>query len=232
MTEIQKYLFTLQDKEYQVFQAKVVPNIPSNTIIGVRVPLIRAYAKELMKNGESGAKKQVEKFLETLPHKYYEENLLHGFLVEKIKDFDRAVEMEDKFIPFIDNWAVCDTTHPKCFKKNTDKLMPWIQKWLSSGYTYSLRYGVNALMTWYLDEEFRPEQMEMVIGVKSEEYYVNMMNAWYFATALAKQWDLAVKVIEEKRLDVWTHNKTIQKAIESFRVTEEHKEYLRSLRIK
>jgi len=233
MTEIQKKLFSLQDTEYKAFQAKVVPNIAPETIIGVRVPQIRAYAKELWKNNTCSDKENpVKAFLETLPHQYYEENLLHGFLLEFIRDFDEAARMEDLFIPYIDNWAVCDTTHPKIFKKHTEELLPWIRKWLDSRETYSIRYGINVLMSYYLDDYFKPEYLEMVSAVQSEEYYVNMMKAWFFATALAKQWDSAVEYIENRRMDSWSHNKTIQKAVESFRVSPEHKEYLKSMRIK
>lgn len=228
MTEIQKYLFSLKDLKYQTFQASVIPTLAPETIIGVRVPLLRTYAKDLWKNHHN----QAEAFIKVLPHKYYEENLLHGFLLEFIKDFDQAVQEEDKFLPFIDNWAVCDTTHPKCFKKHTDELLVWVKNWLKSSETYTVRYAVSMLMSFFLDDYFTEETMNMVIQVKSEEYYVNMMRAWYFATALAKQWDSAIKVIEEKKLDVWTHNKSIQKAIESFRVSDEHKSYLRTLRIK
>lgn len=228
MTEIQKYLFSLQDLKYQTFQASVIPTLAPETIIGVRVPLLRAYAKDLWKNHQN----QAEAFIKVLPHKYYEENLLHGFLLEFIKDFDQAVQAEDRFLPFIDNWAVCDTTHPKCFKKHTDELLVWVKNWLKSSETYTVRYAVSMLMCFFLDDYFTEETMNMVIQVKSEEYYVNMMRAWYFATALAKQWNSAIKVIEEKKLDVWTHNKSIQKAIESFRVSDEHKSYLRTLRIK
>ncbi len=233
MTEIQKYLFSLQDTKYQAFQAKLIPNIPAESVIGVRVPLLRTYARDLWKNRVNpDGKELIETFLDTLPHKYYEENLLHGFLLELIKDFDEAVRGEDKFLPFIDNWAVCDTTHPKCFKKHTEELLPWIKKWISSRETYTLRYAVDMLMSYYLDEAFVPEYMDMVISVHSDEYYVNMMRAWYFATALAKQWDSAVKVIEDRKLDVWTHNKSIQKAIESYRITDDQKIYLRTLKIK
>lgn len=228
MTEIQNYLFSLQDLKYQAFQAPIVPSVDPKTIIGVRVPLLRAYAKDLWKNHPD----LVEAFLNTLPHEYYEENLLHGFLLEFIKDFDQAVRAEDRFLPYMDNWAVCDTTHPKCFKKYPEELLFWVKKWLESTETYTLRYGVSMLMSFFLDENFSEETMNMVIQVKSEEYYVNMMRAWYFATALAKQWNSAVKVIENHELDIWTHNKSIQKAVESFRVSDEHKDYLRTLRIK
>jgi len=231
MTEIQEKLFSMQDEKYRDFQGSIVPTVDSSTIIGVRVPNIRAYAKELWKSQEKNDK-TVESFLSTLPHEYYEENLLHGFLLEFIKDFDQAVRAEDAFLPYVDNWAVSDTTHPKVFKKHTQELLPWIKKWISSKGVFQIRYGVDCLMTWYLDEAFEAEQMKLVWEIQSSEYYVNMMRAWYFATALAKQWDAAVKVIEDNRMDVWTHNKTIQKAVESFRVSPEHKEYLKTLKRK
>ncbi len=231
MIEILDRITGLKDGAYKKFQSSLIPTINPDTVIGVRVPALRALAKELWKENCSKVPEgKVAEFLKELPHKYYEENLLHGFLLEFIKDFDTAVKAEDDFVPFIDNWAVCDTTHPKVFKKHTGELLPWIIKWIDSGKTYSIRYGVNMLMSFYLDDSFEEKYSDMVCKISSEEYYVNMMRAWYFATALAKQWDSSIKYIEENKMDVWTHNKTIQKACESFRVTDEHKNYLRKLK--
>lgn len=224
MDEIQKKLFLLSESDYKKFQSSLIPTINESTVIGVRVPAIRRFAKEI-KGSELA-----QKFLLEIPHKYYEENLLHGYLLEFIKDYDCAVESVNRFLPYVDNWAVCDTFHPSIFKKNTEKLLPQIYKWINSGKTYSVRYGVGLLMSFYLDEHFDPQFCQTVCSINSQEYYVNMMRAWYFATALAKQWETAVKLIEENKLDVWTHNKTIQKAVESYRIPDDHKNYLKKLK--
>lgn len=224
--EIQKQLFQLQDSEYREFQGKLIPNIPPETIIGVRIPELRKLAKTLYKDPQIGD------FLDDLPHKYYDENNLHGFLLEQIKDYGKCLSEVEKFLPYIDNWSTCDTTAPKVFVKHPDELMPSIDKWLASKETYTIRYGIGMLMRLYLDDNFKPEYLEKVTAIRSEEYYVNMMIAWYFATALAKQYRATLPFIEEHRLDNWTHNKTIQKACESFRVTEEQKTYLRTLKVK
>lgn len=226
MTEIQKKLFELSDSDYKKFQSSLVPTVNADTIIGVRVPALRKYAKELNKN-----EAEEKKFLNSLPHKFYEENLLHGFLLEFIKDFQTAAEAVNGFLPYIDNWAVCDTCHPKIFKKHTKEFFPYIKKWIKSPHTYTIRYAVGMLMTFYLEDDFNAEHLQMILKIKSEEYYVNMMRAWYLATALAKQWDATIKIIEEKKLDPWTHNKTIQKSTESFRITDEQKKYLKTLKI-
>lgn len=231
MTDIQKTLFSLQDSDYQKFQTKIVPGVDSKKIIGVRVPAIRSYAKNLWKSKIDSDNSEIDDFLAVLPHEYYEENLLHGFLLEQIKDFEEAVKAEDRFLPYIDNWAVCDTTHPKVFKKHTDELLPWIEKWIGSGRLYSIRYGVDMLMSFYLDEFFDEKYLDIVAGLRSEEYYVNMMRAWFFATALAKQWNSTIKYLETVHMDVWTHNKSIQKAVESYRITSEQKVYLKTLKI-
>lgn len=246
LTIFQEKLFSLSDKEYQAFQSKIVNNIDSNSIIGVRVPKIRGLAKEIWssakksdseKESVSGncsgfSKNQIYDFFQSLPHKYYEENLLHSFLIEKISDFDECLIQFEKFLPFIDNWAVCDTCHPKVFKKNCDKLMKKMLLWIKSDRTYTIRYGVDSFMTYFLDEKFDPEYLNLIASINSEEYYVNMMISWYFATALAKQWDATFPIIEKKVLSKWVHNKTIQKAVESFRITDSQKDILRSLRIK
>ena len=226
MDTIVRELFAMQDCGYRDFHAKLIPNISPDKIIGVRTPELRKYARELAKRPEAKA------FLEELPHTYYEENNLHGFLIEAMGDFDNAVKYLERFLPYIDNWATCDMTSPKVFKKHTDKLLPCINKWIRSDKTYTIRYGIGMLMKHYLDGEFKTEYLSRVAGIKSEEYYVNMMIAWYFATALDKQYDSAVEYIEQKRLSLWVHNKTIQKAVESRRIPKDKKDYLKTLKIK
>ena len=224
--EIQKELFSLQDKKYMKFLSKLTPNVPEDTIIGVRIPEIRKLAKKLVKNNEC------EDFLKELPHKYYDENLLHGAIISEIKNFENCIQLLDNFLPFVDNWAVCDTISPKIFKKYKKELIEKIKEWSQSDKTYTCRFGVEMLMTHFLDEDFKKEYLEMVANIHSEEYYVKMVIAWFFATALAKQWDYAVIYLEDNRLDVWVHNKTIQKARESLRISLEKKEYLKGLKRK
>ena len=224
--EIQKELFSRQDKEYMKFLSKLTPNVSEDTIIGVRIPEIRKLAKKLVKNNE------YEDFLKELPHKYYDENLLHGAIISENKDFENCIELLDNFLPFIDNWAVCDTISPKIFKKHKKELIEKIKEWSQSDKTYTCRFGVEMLMTHFLDEDFKKEYLEMVANIHSEEYYVKMVVAWFFATALAKQWDYAVIYLENNRLDVWVHNKTIQKARESLRILEDKKGYLKGLKRK
>ena len=224
MTDIQKKLFALQDTAYRDFTLPLLPDLAPERMIGVRMPAMRALAKELYRAGT------YEDFLASLPHAYHEENCLHAFLIGEIRDFDRCIKETERFLPFIDNWAVCDTLKPKCFRKNRAALLARIQVWLASMETYTLRFGVEMLMSHFLDEDFRPEYLDWVAAVQSEEYYVRMMVAWYFATALAKQYEAALPVLEQGRLQRWTHNKTIQKAVESFRVSDEHKQYLKTLR--
>ena len=221
----QELLFQLQDKGYRDFQSKLIPTIPVETIIGVRIPAIRKLAKEYGKDPES-----VE-FLKQLPHTYYDENILHALLVAEIKDYEVCVKEVEHFLPYVDNWAVCDIFSPKVFRKNKDKLIDKIREWTASGQPYTCRFGMEMLMTHFLDEDFRVEYLGIPVAVHSEEYYVNMMIAWFYATALAKQWDAAVGYIEKKCLDPWTHNKTIQKARESYRITREQKEYLKTLKV-
>ena len=222
--EIQKELFSLQDKEYMKFLSKLTPNVSEDTIIGVRIPEIRKLAKKLVKNNE------YEDFLKELPHKYYDENLLHGAIISESKNFEKCIKLLDNFLPFVDNWAVCDTISPKIFKKHKKELIEKIKEWSQSDKTYTCRFGVEMLMTHFLDEDFKKEYLEMVANIHSEEYYVKMVIAWFFATALAKQWDYAVIYLEDNRLDVWVHNKTIQKARESLRISLEKKEYLKKLK--
>ncbi len=218
-------LFALQDSSYGDFQAKLTPGIPREKFIGVRVPEVRKLAKRLAK--EPGA----ASFLEDLPHKYYDENMLHALLLSEMKDYEACVAAVDRFLPYVDNWAVCDILSPKIFRRNKPALLKKIREWSASEKTYTCRFGIEMLMSHFLDDDFKPEYLEIPAAVRSEEYYVRMMVAWFFATALTKQWDAAVKYVEEGRLDTWTHNKTIQKARESYRITPEQKEYLNTLKV-
>ena len=211
-------------EEYRDFQSRIVPTVPKETILGVRTPDMRRIAKELRGTAEA------EEFLAELPHKYYEENLVHFFLIAMIRDFDECVRAVETFLPYVDCWPVCDQSTPKVFAKNHEKLLPLIQKWIGSEHVYTARFGIRMLMNEFLGDDFKPEYLEWVASVKGEDYYIKMMVAWYFATALAKQYDESVVYIEERRLEPWTHKKAIQKAVESFRVSDEHKEYLKSLR--
>ncbi len=224
--EILNELLKLQDKEYAEFQSKLTPTIPKEKFIGVRVPEVRKLAKKYIKEPE------IFEFLKTLPHNYYDENMLHGLLISEIKDYDKCIEEIDKFLPYVDNWAVCDIMSPKVFKKHKADLIKKIRQWSNSKEIYTCRFGIEMLMSHYLDDDFKKEYLDIPAKVHSNEYYIQMMIAWFFATALAKQWDDTIKYIEEKRLDKWIHNKTIQKARESYRITEEQKEYLKSLKIK
>lgn len=219
-------LFALQDLKYKAFSEKLLPTVDPDTVIGVRTPQLRALAKQYAKGENIGD------FLCDLPHKYYEENNLHAFLIEQIKDFDTCVAALDSFLPYIDNWGTCDSMKPKIFAKNADRLLPYIEKWLNSSHTYTVRYAILMLMTHFLGDKFDVRFSELVASIKSSEYYINMMIAWYFATALALQYDSAIAFIEQKRLSAWTHNKTIQKAVESYRINEVQKEYLKTLKIK
>lgn len=225
MTELQKRLFALQDEKYREFNSKLVPGA-GTAFIGVRTPLLRALAKELYGTTEA------EQFLRALPHEYFEENQLHAFLIEKIKDFDACVEALNAFLPYVDNWATCDQMNPKALAKDKVRLLCVIREWIKSGETYTVRYAIGQLMRLYLDADFSTEYADMVCAVESGEYYVRMMQAWYFATALAKHYDEVLPYIAERRLDPWTHNKAIQKAVESYRVSDEHKAQLRGLKIK
>ena len=214
-------LFAMQDADYRAFHAKLIPNIPYETIIGVRTPALRAFSKEFRKSAE------IDAFMAHLPHTYYEENNLHGFLIEFICDFDETVAALDAFLPYVDNWATCDMMNPKSLKKDKTTLLSVIRRWLASDHTYTVRFGIKTLMQYYLGEDFCEEYAEMVLAVKSEEYYVNMMRAWYFATALAFQYEAILPLLAENRMDVFTHNKTIRKAMESFRITDMQKAELR-----
>jgi len=222
---VQEMLFELQDREYAVFQQKLTPTLPLEKFIGVRVPQVRKLAKELA--GTQLAKD----FISKLPHEYYDENMLHGLLISAIKDYEECVRCFDEFLPYVDNWAVCDIPSPKAFGKNKDKIIDKIREWTASERIYTCRFGMGMLMRFFLDDDFREEYLEIPASVHSEEYYVNMMSAWFYATALAKQWDATIPYITENRLDVWVHNKTIQKACESLRITKNQKEYLKGLKI-
>lgn len=217
-------LLEVKDDKYKEFQAKLVPNISPDVIIGVRTPQMRNVAKEVFKSEEK------DEFLSQLPHKYYEENLVHFFIISMIKDFDSCVEKVEEFLPYVDCWPVSDQATPKSFKKNHEKLLPYIKKWIASDHVYTSRFGIRMLMNEFLGDDFKKEYLKLVAAKKGDDYYLKMMVAWYFATALAKQYDEAVKYIEERKLDEWVHKKAIQKAVESYRVTDEHKEYLKSFR--
>lgn len=232
--EITGRLFELQDTKYRDFQAKLIPNVAADSVIGVRTPALKALAKELHKAAVSDEKaaRAVSDFLSSLPHKYFDQNQLHAFLIGEEKDFEKCIFQMEAFLPYVDNWATCDQASTKAFQKHKNELLPYIFRWIKSEHTYTVRFAIGKLMQLFLDEDFKPEYLEMVAVVRSEEYYINMMIAWYFATALAKQYDAALPYIEKNRLKKWTHNKAIQKAIESYRITDEQKAYLRTLKIK
>lgn len=216
-------LQSLQDLKYRDFQAKLIPTIDKSTIIGVRMPDLRKLAKKF-------DEKQAQIFMQDLPHTYYEENMLHSILISNMKNYDDCIDHLERFLPFVDNWAVSDCISPKTFTKNTDKLIEKIKLWAKSSHAYTVRVAICLLMKYFLDEKFKVEYLKIATRIRSEEYYVNMMVAWFFATALAKQWDDVIFVLEDNLLDEWTHNKTIQKARESFRITPEQKQYLKSLK--
>ena len=219
-------LFDLQDKAYADFQSKLLPTVSRETVIGVRTPNLRKMAKQICKTPAA------QEFLHSLPHRYFDENQLHAFILSEEKEFNTCIAELERFLPYVDNWATCDQLSPKCFKKHTQELLPHICKWTKSKHTYTIRFGMGMLMRYYLDEAFRPEHLEWVASIKSNEYYIRMMQAWFFATALAKQWDATMPYIEQGRLEKDTHNKTIQKAVESYRITAEQKAMLKTMRIK
>ena len=225
MEEVAKLLFSKQDIKYRDFQAPLFPNIDKERMIGVRTPELKKLAKELY------GSELANKFVETLPHQYFDENQLHAFLISLIKDYGTCLNEVERFLPYVDNWGTCDQLSPKVFAKHKDELIVSIKKWLKSKHTYTVRFAIGLLLGLYLDDSFKIEYMELVSQVKSDEYYINMMIAWYFATALAKQYDSAIKYIEEKKLSPWVHNKTIQKAVESYRIGDEQKVYLKNLKI-
>ena len=223
--DILKKLYSLQDTTYRDFQGKLLPTVDPETIIGVRTPDLRKLAKELVKQDD------ISTFLDTLPHTWFDENQLHAFILSELKDYDRCITLVDHFLPYVDNWATSDQLSPKVFRKHKAELLSYIKIWLKSDRTYTVRFAVGMLMQHFLDDGFSPVYPKLVASIKSEEYYINMMRAWYFATALAKQYDAIIPYIEQKKLDPWTHSKAIQKAIESYRITPEQKEYLRTFRL-
>ena len=217
-------LMEAKDDKYKEFQAKLVPNVQPETILGIRTPEMRKIAKEVFESEDR------DLFLNSLPHKYYEENLVHFFVISMIKDFDQCIQEVERFLPYVDCWPVSDQATPKAFKKNHSKLIPYIKKWIKSKHVYTARFGIRMLMNEFLEEDFEEEYLELVASIKGEDYYLKMMVAWYFATALAKRYDESIPFIEKRKLSEWVHKKAIQKALESFRVSEEHKKYLKSLR--
>lgn len=223
---IRDKLFELQDLDYRAFQSNLTPSITEEDIIGVRTPVLRNFAKEMVKDPD------IDAFFKDLPHKYYDENNMHGFMLSLIKDFDEVIRLLDEFLPYVDNWATCDMMRPKVFAKHKKELLPHIYRWMESENTYTVRFAIEMLMTYYLDEDFDLEYPRRISKIRSEEYYINMMIAWYFATALAKQYDAILPFFVSPCMDKWTHNKAIQKARESYRVTAEQKEYLNTLKIK
>lgn len=223
MEKIVKELFEMQDEKYRDFQSALIPGSDLEKVIGIRTPLLRKYAKNL-------PLEDAKAFLLELPHEYFDENQLHAFIVSEIKDIDACIKEVNTFLPYVDNWATCDQMSPVIFKKHKDKLLVEVKRWIASSETYTVRFGIKMLMQHFLDEDFNLEYPEMVAKIQSEEYYVKMMIAWYFATALAKQYDSVIPFIEEGRLEKWTHNKAIQKSIESYRITTEQKNYLRNLK--
>ena len=223
---IRETLFSLREEKFAAFQARLIPNVAPERVIGVRTPALRKLAKTLRGSG------QAEEFLKALPHEFFEENNLHAFLLCEMKDFEACVQAVEDFLPYVDNWATCDQMSPGVFRKNKQALLPHIRRWIASEQCYTRRFGIGMLMSHFLDEDFREEYLRWVSDIHSEEYYVNMMIAWYFATALAKQYEAALPFIENRRLDPWVHNKTIQKALESSRVSDERKIYLKTLKIK
>ena len=224
--DIYKELVSLQDKGYRDMQITIIPTVDPESIIGVRTPALRTLAKELSK------REDIDTFLNDLPHKYFEENQLHAFILSGMKDADKAIKLVDKFLPYVDNWATCDQMSPKVFKKHKDLLLEYTDKWIKSDLTYVKRFGIGMLMEHFLDEDFKTSYLTKVSKIRSDEYYVNMMIAWYFATALAKQYDATLPYLEKQKLDIWTHNKSIQKAVESYRITPEQKDYLKTLKRK
>ena len=226
MNDIQKRLFSLQDKTYGEFQAKLIPTVGRDRIIGVRTPELRRLAKELYRQGNT------EDFLADVPHRYFEENQLHAFIISEIKDYNTCVNEVSRFLPYIDNWATCDQLSPKVFKKHKEELLVKIKEWIKDGRTYTVRFAIKMLMDHFAEEDFKQEYPLAVASVKSEEYYVNMMRAWYFATLLAKQYEAVIPLIENKMLDKRTHNTAIQKSLESYRIKDEQKKYLKGLKIK
>ena len=227
MDVIVKKLFDNRDLEYRDFHSRLIPNIDKERIIGVRTPVLRKLAKEISKSD------YVDEFLEELPHKYNEENMLHGMILSiKYKDISVLLLKLDKFLEYVDNWAITDMISPKIFKKYPDKVYKYILKWINSKHEYKMRFGIVSLLQFYLDENYNKEILNVVSKIKSDYFYVKMAIAWFYSFALIKQYDDTIIYFENRLLGKWIHNKSIQKAIESYRVDKERKEYLRSLKIK
>ncbi len=224
--DIRNELFSRQDIKYRDFQSKLIPNVDKDAVIGVRIPELRKMAKSL------STQENIGEFLENLPHRYYDENQLHGLIISEIKDYKICIDEIERFLPYVDSWATCDSISPKVLKKHKDELLKKIKEWIVSKNTFTVRFAIGMLMKHFLDDDFKTEYPDLVATVRSDEYYINMMIAWYFATAFAKQYESIVPYIENKRLSPWTHNKAIQKAVESYRITSEQKEYLKSYKIK
>ena len=226
LDEIRNELFKMQDTAYRDFNSKLIPTVDKSLFIGVRTPELRKYAKQLAK------REDIEEFLHSLPHKYFDENQLHAFIVSEIKDFKSCVDKVNEFLPYVDNWATCDQLSPKVFKKYHKELINYIEIWLKSDKVYTVRFGIGMLMEHFLDEDFDISYLETVSNIRSDEYYVNMMIAWYFATALVKRYESVLTFIENRSLEIWTHNKAIQKAVESYRISTDRKTYLKELKVK
>ena len=224
---IQEKLFSLRDEKYAAFSAKLIPTVPPDRFIGVRSPQLRSLAKELYRESNNQTIKQSD-ILDELPHRYHEENMLHAYLLCEEKKYAILVDETERFLPYIDNWAVCDSLAPRLFARHKEELLPKIREWMASGHEYTVRFGIGMLMRHYLDSDFQPEHLRWVADIHREEYYIKMMQAWYFATALAKQWDATLPVLDS--LEGWVRGKSIQKALESFRVSDDHKTILRKLR--
>ena len=224
--KIESELFSYQDLSYAQLQIRTIPSVDASRIIGVRTPQLRLFAKRLYKEPDT------DSFLNELPHKYFDEDQLHAFIISLEKDFDICIAKVEAFLPYVDNWATCDQMSPKAFKKDPERLLPYIDEWIRSDKTYTVRFAVGMLMEHFLDERFDTKYADMVAALRSDEYYINMMIAWYFATALAKQYDETIPYIQKNKLDTWTHNKAIQKSVESYRITGERKLYLKSLKIR
>ena len=226
MEKIIKKLFELQDIEYKKFSEKLIPTIQPERVIGIRTPVLKKYAKELYKSPEA------KEFISEPFHNYYEENNLHSFLIMQIDNFSEGIKEINRFLPFVDNWATCDSLRPKSFSKHKKELLFHIDNWLLSEHTYTLRFGIQMLMVHFLDDDFHIKYAEKISLIKSKEYYVNMMIAWYFATALSKQYESVLPFLSEHKLEKWVHNKTIQKAVESNRISKDKKDFLKTLKIK
>ena len=227
--KVQKDLFEMQDLKYRDFQSKLMPTVDKAKVIGVRIPQLRKYASSFLK---LSSREEINEFMHTLPHQYYEEDNLHAFIIEKIKDYEECINALNAFLPYIDNWATCDMMNPKVLKKESERLLEQVKVWLKAKEIYVVRFAMGCLMNYYLDEYFTEECANLVAEVQSDEYYIQMMQAWYFATALAKQYDAVLPYLLEHKLSMWVHNKTIQKAVESYRITTEQKEYLKTLKRK